>query len=180
MHSLRTPRLLLRPWRDEDLPAYAALNADPEVMRHFPALLTREQSDAQAARIRAKLDAQGWGLWAVEVQGGAPFIGFVGLADPGFEASFMPAIEVGWRLARSAWGQGYASEAASAALAFGFEQLDLASIVSFTVPANVRSRAVMTRIGMHDTGLRFEHPRVPEGSALREHVLYRIDRIDAG
>ncbi|MBH9579384.1 GNAT family N-acetyltransferase [Inhella proteolytica] len=177
-HSLQTPRLLLRPWRDDDLAPYAALNADPEVMRHFPALLSREESDAQAARIRAKLDAQGWGLWAVEVKGGPAFIGFVGLAVPGFEAPFMPATEIGWRLARSAWGQGYASEAARAALGFGFTELGLEAIVSFTAVGNQRSRAVMERIGMQNTGQDFEHPRVPEGSPLRRHVLYRLARRD--
>lgn len=177
-HPLQTPRLLLRPWRDEDLAPYAALNADPEVMRHFPALLSREESDAQAERIRANFEARGWGLWAVEVKGGAPFIGFVGLAVPGFEAPFMPATEIGWRLARSAWGQGYASEAARAALGFGFAQLGLEAIVSFTALGNQRSRAVMERIGMHNTGQDFEHPRVPEGSPLRRHVLYRLERRD--
>jgi len=177
-HPLQTPRLLLRPWRDADLAPYAALNADREVMRHFPALLSREESDAQAERIRAKLDAQGWGLWAVEVKGGAPFIGFVGLAVPGFDAPFMPATEIGWRLARSAWGQGYASEAARAALGFGFMQRGLEAIVAFTAVGNQRSRAVMERIGMQNTGQDFEHPRVPEGSPLRRQVLYRLERQD--
>jgi RimJ/RimL family protein N-acetyltransferase len=174
--SIETPRLLLRPWRDTDLAPFAALNADPEVMRHFPALLSRDESDALAARIRASFEAQGWGLWAVEEKGGAPFIGFVGLNRPTFDAPFMPAVEIGWRLARAAWGAGYASEAARAALRFGFEQLALDAIVSFTAPVNTRSRAVMERLGMVNTGQDFDHPRVPEGSPLRRHVLYRLAR----
>ena len=176
MTGLVTERLQLRPWRDADLEPFAALNADPEVMRHFPALLSRAESDALAARIRANFDAQGWGLWAVEIKGGAPFIGFVGLNRPSFEAPFMPAVEIGWRLARSAWGAGYASEAARAALRFGFEDQKLDAIVSFTAPANTRSRAVMERLGLGNTGQDFEHPRVPEGSPLRRQVLYRLER----
>ena len=178
MTPLQTPRLFLRPWRDADLAPYAALNADPEVMRHFPALLSREESDAQAGRIRANLDARGWGLWAVEVKNGPPFIGFVGLAVPGFDAPFMPATEIGWRLARAAWGLGYASEAARAALGFGFTQLGLDDIVSFTSVGNQRSRAVMERLGMQNTGQDFDHPRVPVGSPLRRHLLYRLARSD--
>jgi RimJ/RimL family protein N-acetyltransferase len=151
MMKIRTERLLLRQWRDDDLAPYAALNADPRVMEHFPALLTREQSDASAARIRAHLAAHGFGLWAVEPVGVAPFIGFTGLARPAFEAPFTPCVEIGWRLAAAYWGRGYATEAAAAALRDGFERLGLAEIVAFTVPANRRSRRVMERLGMrHD------------------------------
>lgn len=176
MDALLTARLRLRPWRDSDLEPYAALNADPEVMRYFPARLSREESDAQATRMRTRLEEQGWGLWAVEVQGGAPFIGFVGLGVPNFEAAFTPCVEIGWRLARPAWGRGYATEAARAALRHGFEQLKLDAIVSFTAVNNLRSRSVMERIGMRYTGQDFEHPRMAEGSPLRRHVLYRVER----
>jgi RimJ/RimL family protein N-acetyltransferase len=172
---MRTSRLLLRRWRDDDRLPFAEMNADPAVMEHFPGRLTAAESDALADRIEAGFDERGYGLWAVEVIDGPPFVGFVGLAPVLFEAGFTPAVEVGWRLARPHWGQGYATEAARAALAFGFDDLGLAEIVSFTVPGNVRSRAVMERLGMrHDPGGDFDHPRIPEGHPLRRHVLYRL------
>jgi RimJ/RimL family protein N-acetyltransferase len=173
--AIQTRRLHLRLWRDEDLPAFAAINADPEVMEHFPKTLDRAESDAQAARIREHFVRHGFGLWAAEVPGIAPFIGFVGLSIPTFEATFTPCVEVGWRLARQHWGQGYAIEAARASLDYGFGQLGLAEIVSFTVPANRRSQAVMLRIGMSsDPRDDFDHPLLPEGHPLRRHVLYWI------
>jgi RimJ/RimL family protein N-acetyltransferase len=173
--ELSTERLLLRPWRAADRAPFAALNADPEVMRHFPAPLTREQSDAFADRIEASFAHQGWGLWAVEVRDGGEFIGFTGLARPSFDAHFTPAIEIGWRLARGAWGRGYATEAARAAAAFGFETLAAEELVSFTAVANTRSRAVMERLGMtHDASGDFDLPSVPAGHELRRHVLYRL------
>jgi RimJ/RimL family protein N-acetyltransferase len=168
--------VLLRQWLDADLESFAALNSDPEVMRHFPAPMTREQSDEFAAALHTTIGEQGWGLWAVEVPGSAPFIGFVGLNRPTFDAHFMPAVEVGWRLARPYWGYGYATEAAAAAVAFGFDQLDLDEIVSFTVPANERSWRVMERLDMtHDPADDFDHPRV-DVDHLRRHVLYRLPR----
>jgi RimJ/RimL family protein N-acetyltransferase len=174
---LRTSRLILRDWRDDDLPAFAAMNADPLVMAHFPSVLDRAASDALAARKRAHLAAHGWGSWAVEVPGEAEFIGYVGLQPVSFEASFTPAVEIGWRLARAQWGRGLATEAARAALGFGFGQLDLPEIVSFTVPANARSRAVMERLNMtRDPAGDFDHPRLPDGHPLRRHVLYRMAR----
>ena len=118
--TITTARLRLRPWRDEDLPAFAALNADPRVMEHFPGTLGRAESDALAGRIRDHFEARGFGLWAVEVSGGAAFIGFVGLAVPPFAAHFTPCVEIGWRLAAEHWGKGYATEAAAAALDHGF------------------------------------------------------------
>lgn len=175
MTELRTERLLLRSWRHSDRAPYAALNADPEVMEHFPAPLTREQSDAHVDRMSAALDAQGWGLWAVEVPDEAAFIGFIGLAVPGFEAHFTPCVEVGWRLARSAWGRGYAPEGARAALALAFDELGLDEVVSFTSVGNTKSRRVMEKIGMtHDSTEDFDHPNVPADSPVRRHVLYRI------
>ena len=174
---LRTARIVLRPWRDEDLPPFAALNADPAVMEYLPATLSRAESDALAARIRAETAERGFGLWAVEAPGLAPFIGFTGLSVPRFTAHFTPCLEVGWRLAREHWGRGFASEAACAALAHGFEKLGLEQIVSFTSVGNVRSRRVMERIGMtHEPADDFEHPSLPAGHPLRPHVLYRIRR----
>ncbi len=174
IHELRTPRLALRAWRPEDREPFAAMTADPAVMEHFPATMTREQSDAFVDRIEAPMAADGWGLWAVEVVGGDRFIGYVGLARPGFEAHFTPAVEVGWRLAATAWGHGYATEAASEALRFAFDELALDEVVSFTIVGNVRSRAVMERLGMtHDPADDFDHPNLPEWPQ-RRHVLYRI------
>lgn len=170
--QLRTDRLLLRGWRESDLEPFAALNADPEVMRYFPAPMTREESDALAGRASTSLTERGWGLWAVDRDG--DFLGFTGLAVPRFEAHFTPAFEIGWRFARSAWGFGYATEAATAVLRFAFHELRLEEVVSFTAVENRRSRAVMERIGMvHDAAGDFDHPSISEHSPLRRHVLYR-------
>ena len=173
--SLRTERLILRAWRDEDRAAFAALNDDSRVMEFLPARLSREDSDAMADRIEAHFAEHGCGFWAVEERGGAPFIGFVGLAIPKFDAHFTPCVEIGWRLAFDHWGKGYASEGARAALADGFTRLGLREIVSFTVPHNARSRAVMERIGMtRNPTDDFDHPSLAEGHPLRRHVLYRL------
>lgn len=175
MAELRTDRLWLRRWRPGDRAPFAALNADAEVMRHFPAPLLRDESNAFADRIGLSLERDGWGLWALEVQATREFIGFTGLARATFEARFTPAVEIGWRLARAAWGHGYATEAARAAAGFGFEQLGCEELVSFTAVSNARSRAVMQRLGMtHDPADDFDHPRVPEGHPARRHVLYRL------
>jgi RimJ/RimL family protein N-acetyltransferase len=175
--ELRTDRLVLRRFRDDDRAPFAEMNADPRVMRHFPATLTRLESDATVERIRANFHARGFGLWAIEVPGQAEFIGFTGLMPPSFEAHFTPCIEVGWRLASGYWGNGFATEAARAAVRFGFEQLGLREIVSFTVPTNVRSLRVMQKLGMHHAlADDFDHPRLPEGHALRRHVLYRLSQ----
>ena len=175
--ALRTPRRLLRRWRDGDLAPFAAVNADAQVMEHFPAALSRAESDAMVARIRAHFDMHGFGLWAVELVGRGRFIGFTGLSRPGIDTHFTPCVEVGWRLAAASWGRGYATEAAAAAVRAGFARFGLEDIVSFTVPANRRSRRVMERLGMrHDPAGDFEHPRLPVGHPLRRHVLYRLDR----
>jgi RimJ/RimL family protein N-acetyltransferase len=179
MSELDTARLKLRHWSAADLAPFAALNADPEVMRFMPGALSRSQSDAFAWACQAQLERQGFGLWAAEVREGAPFIGYVGIRAPTFEAPFTPCIEVGWRLARDSWGHGYAIEAARACLTLAFGALALPEILSFTVPANTRSRAVMERLGMTlDPGGAFEHPRLPEGHALRHHLLYRLRGSD--
>jgi RimJ/RimL family protein N-acetyltransferase len=182
--ELTTARLRLRGWRDSDYAPFAALNADPEVMRHFPAPLDPTASDALADRCRAAIAERGWGLWAVEVQRGADdrgdagaFTGFVGLAEPRFDAHFTPAVEVGWRLAMRFWGRGYATEAATAALGYAFGELGLDEVVSFTTVANVRSRAVMERLGMHrDPAEDFDHPSLAADDPIRPHVLYRLSR----
>jgi RimJ/RimL family protein N-acetyltransferase len=174
--ELRTDRLLLRAWRADDLAPFAALSRDPRVMEYFPAPLTRAQSDAFVVeRVVPQFAERGFGLWAVEIPGIAPFIGYVGLLIPAFEARFTPCVEIGWRLAAPHWGHGYATEAARAALAFGFNDAHLEEIVSFTVPANRRSIAVMERLGMGHDG-DFEHPGLPAGHPLRTHVLYRLSR----
>jgi RimJ/RimL family protein N-acetyltransferase len=180
--EIETARLLLRRWLDADREPFAALNADPRVVEYLSGPLSREQSDAFLERIEAHLERHGFGLWAVEVKGRAPFVGFVGLSVPEFEAPFTPCVEIGWRLAAEHQGHGYATEAARAALAFGFEgvsleEVGLDEIVSFTAVGNARSRAVMERIGMRrDPADDFDHPSLPEGHPLRRHVLYRVVR----
>lgn len=176
--ALTTPRgLILRRWRDDDLPAFADLNADPRVMQFMPKVLSRGESDFLVERIRARFAERGLGLWAVEAPGVAPFIGFVGLWVPSFEAPFTPCVEIGWRLAFEDWGHGYATEAARAALDDGFTRLGLEEVVSFTTTANVRSRRVMERLGMtRSPADDFDHPQLPEGHPLRRHVLHRIRR----
>ncbi len=173
--SLRTERLVLRRWRPNDREPFAHLNADPVVMEHFVSTLTRDESDAFAERIEEGFERRGYGLWAVDVPAVCDFIGFVGLAYHDFPAHFTPAVEIGWRLDRDHWGHGYATEAARAAITDGFERVGLEQIVSFTVPANVRSTRVMERLGMtHDPADDFDHPRIPEGHRLKRHVLYRL------
>jgi len=174
--ELETARLKLRRWRDADRAPFAALNADPAVMEFFPAPQSREASDASIDAWQAQLESRGWSNWAVELVESGEFIGFVGLSVPRRALPCSPCVEVGWRLARRFWGRGLASEAARAALGAGFERIGLAEIVSFTALGNLRSRAVMERIGMQDAHQDFEHPGVPEGHSLRPHCLYRIDR----
>ncbi len=173
--EITTPRLLLRPWRDADLPLFAQMNADPRVMEFFPGLLTRAESDARVTKYREHVARHGFGWWAVEVVGVADFIGFVGLSIPSFESHFTPCVEIGWRLAYDHWGHGYATEAAMAAMDYAFQRLRRDEIVSFTVPANFRSRKVMERLGMsHSPAEDFDHPSIAAGHTLRRHVLYRI------
>lgn len=175
---IRTGRLLLRRWRDADRAPFAAMNRDPAVREHFQGTMTAEESDAFVERIETHWEEHGWGLWAVEVPGVAPFIGFVGLW-PADDVTGAPMVEVGWRLAREHWGHGYASEAAREALRFGFDQVGLDEIVSFTVPQNERSTRVMERIGLiRDPAGDFDHPRVDPVAYphLVRHVLYRLDR----
>jgi len=175
--DLETPRLRLRRWRAEDLEPFAALNADPEVMEHFPSTLSREETAAAVGRVEEHFEHHGFCFWAAELPGRARFIGFIGLAVPAFETAFTPCVEIGWRLARPWWGQGLAIEGARAALTYGFERLSLSEIVSFTVPGNTRSRRVMEKLGMRYSE-DFEHPRIEAGHPLRRHVLYRLSRAE--
>jgi len=174
--ELETERLLLRQWRPEDLGPFAVLNADPEVMEHFPEPLDRARSDAMAEWLQLGIAARGWGFWATEERASGAFVGFVGLSVPRAELPFSPCVEIGWRLARPFWGRGYATEAAQASLRVGFELLGLGEIVSFTTLGNLRSRAVMERLGMREDPQTFEHPSLPLGHPLREHCLYRMAR----
>jgi RimJ/RimL family protein N-acetyltransferase len=162
----------IRQWCDADLEPCAALNADLEVMRYFPSPLTREESDALVERQRSLIDSRGWGLWAVEIDGA--FAGFTGLAVPSFEASFMPCVEIGWRIARRFWGQSIAYRAAVLALSYGFDTLKLVEIVSFTAAVNSRSTRLMERLGFaRDQHGDFFHPRIDRSHELSRHVLYR-------
>lgn len=176
--ELTTERLLLRRWCEADRAPFAALNADPLVMRYFPAELTRTQSDDWLDTLTRHFEDHGYGMWALQRRGDGQLLGTVGLMWQRLPAPFTPALEVGWRLARRAWGQGYATEAARASLSHAFEVTDVPEVVSMTVPHNTASRAVMHRLGMvHDPADDVDHPRVPVGSPLRRHVLYRMQRV---
>ena len=175
---LTTARLLMREWSDSDRAPYAALNGDPDVMRHFPSTLTALQSDEMIDRMTAGWRDRGFGLWAVERLDTSEFIGFVGLAGPAWEAPFTPCVEVGWRLGKQHWGNGFAPEAARVALAWGFENVQLPDdeVLSFTTTKNLNSQRVMEKIGMvRDPTADFDHPLVPDW-VERRHVVYRIDR----
>jgi RimJ/RimL family protein N-acetyltransferase len=172
---METDRLILRRWRNDDLEPFAALNADPRVMEFFPAPLSKDEAAAMIAKMEAKFDIDNFGFWALEEKSSGALIGFTGLNVPNFEAPFMPCVEIGWRLAHQFWGKGLATEAGHAALSYAFDQAMLKEVVAFTPVDNIRSKAVMTRLGMkYDPSSDFDHPRVPEGHKLRSHVLYRI------
>lgn len=175
MDIIKTDRLILRPWSDEDLEPFAKLNADPRVREFFPSTRSFQETGEEVRLIRAGFENNGWGFWAASLIEDDSFIGFIGLNNVGFSANFTPAVEIGWRLAHEHWGKGYATEGAKAALKYGFEKLHLDEIVSFTPVQNKRSQNVMQKIGMHhDQSSDFDHPRLPEGHPLRKHVLYRI------
>ena len=172
---LTTARLRLREWREEDLEPFAALNADPRVREFFPSVLTYQESADSMAYVRHHFERHGFGLWALEVIGGAPFIGFIGLSVPPFDAPFMPCVELGYRLAFEEWGRGYANEGSRAVLDYGFTTLGLKEIVAFTTASHQRSRAVMERLGMtRNPEDDFDHPNIAAGHRLRRHVLYRL------
>ncbi len=175
--ALETPRLLLRRWRPEDLAPFAAMNADLDVMRYFPAPLSRTASDELAARADAGFERRGYGLWALALRSDGSFLGFTGLNPMPEGVPGAEGVEVGWRLAREHWGRGYATEAARAAVAFGFETVGLTRIDSITAVLNEPSQRVMRRLGMR-AAERFEHPRVLVGSPLRPHIRYVLERPD--
>ena len=173
--TLSGGRVLLRQWRDKDRDAFASMNADARVMEFFRGRLTRAESDAMADGIEQHFSKHGFGLWAIEVPGEAPFVGFTGLAIQQFNAHFTPCVEVGWRLAFEHWGRGYVTEAARLALGYGFGTAKLSEVVSYTSVTNHRSRAVMERLGMRrNPADDFDYPSLPQGHPLRPHVLYRL------
>ena len=175
--ELRTPRLLLRQWKESDLDKWLEMNANPEVRKHFPTINTAEQSRGEAARIGAGITQRGWGMWALEIPGVIPFAGFVGLNPPAYPAPWQPAVEIGWRLAPEAWHQGYATEAAAASLQFAFNVLELPQVIALSVTSNTPSHNVMIRLGMvRDINADFVHPRVPEDWPLKMHIVHRISR----
>ncbi|HEX5055813.1 MAG TPA: GNAT family N-acetyltransferase [Gammaproteobacteria bacterium] len=175
--EIETERLRLRQWLPVDREPFAALNADPKVTQYFPFPIDRTASDAMADRCETLIAERGWGFWAAEIKQQRQFIGFIGLHIPVPELPFSPCVEIGWRLAFQYWGKGYATEAARGCLRAGFERLDLAEIVAFTAIGNMRSRAVMQRLGMReDPVAEFEHPKIPVGHPLRLHCLYRLSR----
>lgn len=177
--KIGTERLILREWRESDCEPFARMNCDPAVMEHFPALLSREESDALVDRAEAHLQQHGFGPWAAELRETQEFIGYVSLFIPQFEAAFTPCVEIGWRLARKHWGEGLATEGARALVRHGFEILKLPEVVSFTVPGNLRSVRVMEKLGMSRNPTEdFDHPSLPEGHPLQRHVLYRLTRED--
>lgn len=174
MIEFSTARLRMRQWRDADRAPFAALNADRHVMEFFPATMDRQASDTMIERLSAQIAERGWGLWATELKASGEFIGFIGLQIPSAVLPFGSCVEVGWRLGAQHWGKGYATEGGRAVLGVAFAALNLPEVVSFTAINNQRSRAVMQRIGMHDTGENFEHPSIPLGNPLRAHCLYKI------
>lgn len=174
---IETVRLRLRQWQAEDNEAFAAMSSNPQVMQYFPNLLTRAESDALIERMKSIIDTQGWGFWAVELKYSQQFIGFTGLNEQPAQFSFSPCVEIGWRLDQAYWGQGYAPEAARAALAFAFGQLKLDKVVAFTMLENVKSQRVMHKLNISKAG-EFQHPALAKDHPLSWHVLYQILRQD--
>ena len=174
MTEIRTERLVLRQWQKSDLAAFALLNADPEVMRYFPALLSRSESDAIALRCQDLIAERGWGFWAAQELETKTFIGFMGLHIPAAALPCSPCVEIGWRLAKPHWHKGFATEGAKACLEYAFQSLNLPEVVSFTSIHNANSEAVMKRLGMRRDPSTFAHPSIPQGHWLSEHCLYRL------
>ena len=179
--ELETSRLRLRQWREEDVEPLYAMTSDPEVQAHFASVQDRDKTRSMFEKLHAIIDEKGWGFWAVEVKATRRFAGFCGIKEVSFEAPFVPAVEVGWRFVREMWGNGYATEAAKASVAFGFGELGLDEIVAFLLPGNRRSAAVCERLGMtRDEAGDFDHPWFQEGQLalngqpLRRHALYRL------
>jgi RimJ/RimL family protein N-acetyltransferase len=177
MTLIETDRLILRTWKEEDLLPFAHLNQDPLVMEFFPKTLAYSETEAMLERLKQKFASDGFSFMAAELKETNEFIGFIGLNKPMFEAPFMPAIEIGWRIGSRYWNKGYATEGAKAALEYGFQTLALKEIVSFTAEINIKSRRIMEKIGMHqDHAGTFDHPVLSDDHPLKKHVLYRIDQ----
>ena len=174
--EIKTARLLLRQWKQEDFKRFAQINLDSDVMEFYPNVLSELESNVMAKKIQSLISDRGWGFWAIEVLNDYKFIGFVGLHKPQYDLPFNPCVEVGWRLAKKYWGKGYATEAGKASLEFAFEHPKLNEVVSFASVGNRRSRAVMERLNMIDMKSNFDHPEMPDGSPLKEHVLYKITK----
>jgi len=174
--KLITERLVLRQWQESDYMPFSRMNADPVVMEYYPSTLSEDESNAMADKLKGLISEQSWGFWAIETKNEKEFIGFVGLHKPTYDLPVSPCIEVGWRLAKEYWGRGYATEAAKESLRFAFEELDIGEVYSFASVSNKKSRSVMERLSMSDTRNNFEHPIIPEGHSLREHVLYKITK----
>ena len=174
--EIKTKRLLLRQWRNDDLAAFWLLNSDPEVMEYLPKILSEEESNDLADKIKSLISENGWGFWAVERLRDHSFIGFVGLHEPKYELPVKPCVEIGWRLARKYWGNGYATEAGKASLEFAFNNLNLNEVYSFTSIANKKSQAVMERLQLVNIQSNFDHPTIPDDSQYKEHVLFKIDK----
>lgn len=174
--ELKTERLLLRQWQLDDYPLFAKMNADPIVMEFYPELLNSDASNLMASKLESLIADRSWGLWAVELLDQSQFIGFVGLHEPHYDLPMTPCVEIGWRLSKDSWGKGYATEAAKAALDFAFQRLELEEVYSFTSVVNFKSEAVMKRLGMKNLLKNFNHPIVPVGHNLSEHVLYKMTK----
>lgn len=174
-----TDRLFLRTWKKSDLETFYKINSDPQVMEFMPKTLRREESNQAAERIQAHFKSHNFGLWAIELKSTHQFIGFVGLSIPTFESHFTPCVEIAWRLGKDFWGKGFATEAAKKSLEIGFTTFNLNEILAFTVLANLRSIGIMKKLGMKTNPLEnFDHPKLPENSPLKKHVLYRINKLE--
>ena len=175
---LKTERLILRQWTNDDLASFSNISGDAEVMEFYPKPLTEEEGYSLGARFQSLINERGWGFWAIEIPGQKKFIGFVGLHIPKENLPFSPCVEIGWRLAKEYWNQGYATEAAQESLSYAFAKLNLNEVVSFTTLANLRSQAVMQKIGMSNTGDNFMHPDIDVTHPQCEHVLYKINKLE--
>lgn len=176
--QLETQRLILRQWNEADYEKFAELNSDSTVMEFFPSLLSQEQSNAMAHKCQTLIAKRGWGLWAAEIKVSGEFIGYVGLHEPEAQLPCSPCTEIGWRLHKQYWSRGYATEAAREVLRFGFQEICLNEIVSFTAVTNIRSWSVMERLGLIKTNENFKHPNIAENHPLSEHLLYKVSHSD--
>jgi len=174
--ELETERILLRQWQCDDLAVFAEINSDDKAMMHFPALLTRAESDNLALRLMEEISTSGWGMWAAELKRTKEYIGFVGLSTPLTEFPFSPCVEIGWRLHPRYWGNGYATEASEKSLEFAFQNIALTEVIAMTTVSNLRSVAVMKRLGLNNTCQNFMHPKISPENPLAEHLLYRITK----